>query len=58
MRIEAYSQVQQIYGAKNLTKTQKQLKIRLQTRFRSPVSVKISRLPKMQWQQPVISGVN
>ena len=26
MRIEAYSQVQQIYGAKNLTKTQKTAK--------------------------------
>ena len=51
MRIEAYTQVQQVYGAKSRT----QPKVRILTRFRSPVSVRISRRQRTRLPRQKIS---
>ena len=58
MRIEAYTQVQQVYGAKSRAKTQNAAKMRILTGFRSPVSVRIFRLRRTRLQRQRISEAN
>lgn len=48
MRIEAYTQIQQIYGTKNKARTQNTAKVRILIGFRSPASARIFRLRKTQ----------
>lgn len=55
MRIEAYTQVQQVYKAQNTKKNQKTSSMSFPIRFRLAVSERISRLQKRLWQTALIS---